>query len=82
MAIHMKTTLNISEATWKELKREAARRGETMSHLVEAAIRLFLRQPERQKEVPPLPSFNMGGALVDIANREALYDIMDDDVRR
>lgn len=78
----MKTTLNISEATWKELKREAARRDETMSHLVEAAIRLFLRQPERQKELPPLPSFKTGGALVDISNREALYDVMDDHVRR
>jgi len=78
MAIHMKTTLNISETTWKELKREAARRGETMSQLVEAALRLFLRQAEPKKPLPPLPSFNSGGALVDVANREALYGAMEE----
>ncbi|HUF08768.1 MAG TPA: ribbon-helix-helix protein, CopG family [Rhodothermales bacterium] len=77
MATHMKTTLNISEATWKELKREAARRGETMSELVEAALRLFLREPEPKKFLPPLPSFNSGGALVDVSNRESLYDAME-----
>ncbi|MGA7304636.1 MAG: hypothetical protein WBW88_07160 [Rhodothermales bacterium] len=73
----MKTTLNISDATWKELKRESARRGETMSAMVEAALRLFLRKGEKQHELPPLPSFNSGGALVDVANRDALYDAME-----
>jgi len=82
MATHMKTTLNISDATWKELKREAARRGETMSAMVEAALRLFLRQPERQEDRPPLPSFHSGGALVDISNRDALYEVMEERVRR
>ena len=82
MATHMKTTLNISDVTWRELKREAARRGETMSDLVEAALRLFLRKPEQHKEFPPLPSFETGGSRVDVSNREALYDIMDDHVRR
>ena len=74
----MKTTLNISDAIWKDLKREAARRGETMSQLVEAALRLFLRRPEPKKPLPPLPSFNSGGALVDVANREALYGAMEE----
>lgn len=82
MAIHMKTTLNISDATWKELKREAARRSETMSALVEAALRMFLRKPESKKRLPPLPTFDSGGALVDVANRDALYDVMDGRVRR
>jgi hypothetical protein len=29
--------------------------------------------------LPPLPTFNMGGALVDIADRNALYDAMEQD---
>jgi hypothetical protein len=73
----MKTTLNISDRTWKDLKQEAARRGRTMSEMVEAAIRLFLREPESKVDLPPLPAFRTGGARVDIADREALYEQMD-----
>ena len=77
MANHMKTTLNISDSTWQELKREAARRGETMSDMVEAALRLFLRQPMSTGELPPLPVLDSGGSRVDIANRQSLFDVMD-----
>ncbi len=77
MANRMKTTLNISDTTWKELKREAVRRGETMSDLVEAALRLFLREPAEREELPPLPVLDSGGSRVDVANRQSLYDVMD-----
>jgi hypothetical protein len=73
----MKTTLNISAATMRQLKREAARRRQTMSELVEAALHLLLRSPKSRKKLPPLPAFRSGGALVDVANRESLYDVMD-----
>ncbi len=78
MASHMKTTLNIDERVMAELKREAARQGRTMSDLVETALRLFLRAPRRKQPLPPLPVFHGGGALVDVANREALYNAMED----
>lgn len=78
MASRMKTTLNIDDRVMTELKREAARQGRTMSELVETALRLFLRAPRRTEALPPLPSFHSGGALVDIANRETLYNAMDD----
>jgi hypothetical protein len=74
----MKTTLNIDETVMKRLKRESARRGKTMSELVEAALRMFLQAP--RPEVPPvpeLPTFDGGGALVDIADREALYGALE-----
>jgi len=35
----MKTTLNIDDTVMRELKREAARQGRTMSDLVETAVR-------------------------------------------
>jgi hypothetical protein len=81
MVSHMKTTLNIDERVMIELKREAARQGRTMSELVETALRLFLRSPRRKEALPPLPSFRSGGAFVDVANREALYEAMEDSSR-
>jgi hypothetical protein len=76
----MKTTLNIDDSVMRELKREAARRGETMSSLVEAGIRLVLKKElPAKKKLPPLPSFSMGGVLVDYTDREALYRAMEED---
>jgi hypothetical protein len=73
----MKTTLNISDPVMAQLKREAAGQGRTMSELVETALRLFFRAPRKQGELPPLPSFHGGGELVDIADRDALYQAME-----
>lgn len=77
MVFHMKTTLNISEIVMKQLKEAAARQGKTMSELVETALRGLLQQHKRSSELPPLPSFDSGGALVDVANRESLYEAME-----
>jgi hypothetical protein len=73
----MKTTLNIDESVMARLKRESIRTGRTMSELVETALRRLLQAKRDPAELPPLPSFNSGGALVDIADREALYRAME-----
>jgi hypothetical protein len=73
MVNHMKITLNIDDAVMTELKREAARQGRTMSDLVGTAIRLLLRSRKKRGARPPLPKFDSGGALVDISDRDALY---------
>lgn len=77
MACHMKTTLNIDATVMARLKREAARQGRTMSEMVETALRLMLREPREREELPELPAFHSGGALVDIADRDALYQAME-----
>jgi Ribbon-helix-helix protein, copG family len=77
MAIWMKTTLNIDDSVMNLLKQEAARRGCTMSELVESALRLLLEAKEPPRPVPPLPSFRSGGSLVEIADRDALYQAME-----
>ena len=74
----MKTTLNIDDNVMRELKTEAARRGCTMSALVETGLRLVLRKEPAPAELPPLPTFASGGALVDYADREALYRVLDE----
>lgn len=73
----MKTTLNIEDSVMAELRKEAARRRCTMSELVETALRLLLRRKQPKETVPALPSFRSGGALVDIADRDALYGAME-----
>lgn len=77
MVFHMKTTLNIDDTVMADLKREAARQGRTMSELVETALRLLLRSRRRRETIPPLPAFHSGGTLVDIADRDALYQAME-----
>ncbi len=73
----MKTTLNIDDTVMAELKREAARQGRTMSELVESALRLLLRSRRKPEKLAALPTFQSGGALVDIADRNALYQAME-----
>ena len=77
MVFHMKTTLNISDATMRQLKQEAARQGRTMSELVEAALRALLENQPAATSLPPLPRFHCGGARVNVASREVLYDVME-----
>ncbi len=63
------------------LKEEAARRKTTMTALIEAGLRHVLAEGEAPvpagSELPPLPAANMGEPLVDIADREALYEVLD-----
>lgn len=81
MVSHMKTTLNIDDTVMQRLREEAVRRGTTMSALVEAALRRILDDSSsshgRRDELPPLPTWNSGGLLVDVANREELYRVME-----
>ena len=83
MVCHMKTTLNIDDSVMQRLREEAARRGTTMSALVEAGLRRVLAAPavaaEEPDPLPPLPTWHSGGFLVDIADRDALYRAMEED---
>ena len=64
------------------LREEAARRGTTMSALVEAGLRRLLAESAPfgapRDNLPPLPVWKSGGFRVDIANREELYRILDE----
>ena len=77
MVIHMKTTLMIDDQVMVRLRREAARTGRTMSELVETALRLLLQTRPAAASLDPLPTFVSGGAMVDVADREALYQAME-----
>ena len=75
----VKTTLKINDTVMALLRREAIRRGCTMSELVENALRLLLERRPRKTIVPRLPVMPKGSRLlIDIADRDALYDAMED----
>ena len=82
MDLHMKTTLNIDDTVMAELKRESARTGKTMGELVETALRLLFQRWSAPRDLPPLPGFHGGIPTVDPADRNALYEILDEDRRR
>ena len=75
----MKTTLNITDPVMERLRREAARQNKTMSELVEAALRLLFHSTRQAKKRKwrPLPTFHGGAPLIDVFNREQLYDLLD-----
>ncbi len=77
----MKSTLNIADPVMEQLRREAARQNKTMSELVEAALRLLFHSTRqaKKKKLRPLPTFHGGAPLIDVSNREQLYDLLDQD---
>ncbi len=78
MVFHMKTTLVLDNEVFLRLKQAAAERRRTMSELVEMALRDSLdKRPRVRSALPPLPVHHGGGARVDVANREALYALME-----
>lgn len=78
----MRTTVRLTEGLLREAKAEAARRGETVTALIERGLRLVLassgKPAKRQKLVLPV-SKAMGGVRpgVDLDNSAALLDILD-----
>ncbi len=83
MLIHMKrTTVRLDDALMKSVKSEAAKRGETVTSLIEKGLRLVLAQRPRQaaKNAVRLPVCRAGGGTlpgVDLGNSADLLDRME-----
>jgi hypothetical protein len=78
MVFHMKTTLNIPDPLFRQLKRKAAERGETVTVLVEELLRKGLAERPPARRLAPLPSFKCGRVKVNIADRDRLYRAMEE----
>jgi len=77
-----RTTVRLEDALLEQAKREAARRAETLTGLIEQGLRLVLVQrratPGRKRVV--LPVCRLGGGTlpgVDVNDSSSLLDIMD-----
>ena len=78
MVFRMKTTLLIPDPVFDDLKRQAAKRGTTLSALAAELLHKGLAERPKRVKLPPLPSFNMGWPpKVDVADRDALYDFLE-----
>jgi hypothetical protein len=75
----MKTTLVLDDSLVEQVRQQAKARGVSMSSIVEEAIFRMLTEKAAPDPAPlELPSFNSGGYLVDITDRNAMYDALGD----
>ncbi|MEI6448037.1 MAG: CopG family transcriptional regulator [Actinomycetes bacterium] len=76
----MRTTINISEQLYRAAKARAAESSQTVSEVIEDAVREALRpKPQAAAATAPLPVFGGSGVLpgVDLSDGGALRDLMD-----
>jgi hypothetical protein len=84
MSRHMRTTVRLPDPLMLQVKREAQRRGKTVTALIEQGLRLVLAEPEKSqpRKWISLPVSDATGGLmpgVDLNNSAALWDLMDED---
>lgn len=79
MVFRMKTTLIIPDPLFRKLKHRAIERGETLSNLVTEFIHRGLTEKPVPKELPPLPTFDLGPSSIDINDRDAWFESLDRD---
>ena len=76
----MKTTINLNDQLLRRAKRQASSRGITLTRFIEDALRAKLMDGDRVSPAFKLNLKTVRGHAppnVDIADREALYDVLD-----
>ena len=73
----MKTTLIIPDPVFRDLKRRALERKETLSALATEYLMLGLRETRKPKRPFRFPTFKMGLPKVNVADREQLYEFLE-----
>jgi hypothetical protein len=76
---HMRTTVRLDDALLDRAKREAARRGITLTALIEQGLRLAMRQPltSAARERISLPECRAGGGVVPGVNLDDSASLLD-----
>lgn len=79
MLLFMRTTLDISDELFRQLKRKAADEGATIRQVVESALRVYLGKPAKRKGYQLNWKTERGRLLpgVRLDDRDALFDLMD-----
>lgn len=81
MLVCMRTTINLPDSLGEAAKQRAAAERRTFTSLVEEGLRTVLAGPDRPSPVVRLPSYGEpdGEVLVDVSDREALWEALDAD---
>ncbi|KGN33893.1 antitoxin [Knoellia sinensis KCTC 19936] len=75
----MRTTVTIADDVLREARLEAARTNQSVSSVLEAALREHLVRTQSAARVDfVLPTFGGGGLLIDILDKEALAEALGD----
>ena len=82
MSRHMRTTIRLDDNFLRQVKREAQRRGETITSMIEQGLRLVLAssQPRQPRKRVKIPVSREGGGVapgVDLNDSAALLDLME-----
>lgn len=83
MLRHMRTTVRLNERLLERARKEATRRGATLTSLIEEGLQLVLRRPAKRSDRvhTRLPECQVGGGTlpgVDLNDSTALLDRMED----
>ena len=83
MSRHMRTTVRLQEGLMAQAKREAQRRGQTLTSMIEQGLRLMLAQTKHQRprRRVRLPVCRAGGGTfpgVNLDDSASLVDIMEE----
>lgn len=75
----MRTTISIDDDLYRRAKARAARTGQTVSQIIEDAVRDALRPRRGVAETRELPTFGGSGVLpgVDLTDAASMSDVMD-----
>ena len=79
MSRHMRTTVRLDDALLEQAKREASRRGETLTSLIEQGLRLVLARVRRKERRPKveLPVCRAGGGALPGVNLDDSAAVLD-----
>ncbi|MEO6899428.1 MAG: type II toxin-antitoxin system VapB family antitoxin [Mycobacteriaceae bacterium] len=70
----MRTTMNLPDGLVAQVRARAEASGRTVTSLVEEALRLLLEQKTVAVRYEPMPTDGGGGFLIDITDRDAVWD--------
>lgn len=81
MLVCMRTTINLPDGLAEAAKARAAAEGRTFTSLVEEGLRAVLSAQRSDEPAPALPAYGdpHGRMLIDISDRESLWDVLDTD---
>ncbi len=75
----MRTSMNLPDSLLQAARERAAAEGRTVTSLMEEALRRLLEE-QRTPELPPsLPTWKGGRLLIDLEDKDALWEILDAD---
>ena len=80
MLLFVRTTLSLDEDLIREVKRRAVETDQTVSAMVEAALRDLLERESKPRKKRPFRWVTVKGRLlpgVDLMDRNSVYDIME-----